>query len=160
LGHLFECGHGSLELSGVPWHSRGVSVDVFKHQPDPHIVVVDTAQRRHVGIGWELTDHMGFGSVHARAPLILDGADRLDKSATPVSGHHPLGSTGRETARLGNGSDYRPATDDGFDASPNMRRNLRPGDPHTRSNRTHLLMLADRDVRLGKLVLQTVSESG
>jgi hypothetical protein len=41
-----------------------------------------------------------------------------------------------------------------------MRRNLRPGDPHTRSNRTHLLMLADRDVRLGKLVLQTVSESG
>jgi hypothetical protein len=90
----------------------------------------------------ELTNHAGFGSVHARGLTIVDGADRLDKSPMSVRGHHPVGSTRRETARLRNGRDYGATTDDGFDASPHMRWNLRPGDPYTRSNRIHFLMLA------------------
>ena len=78
----------------VPWaSSRSVSSYVFKHQRDPRPVVVRAKQRRHIGIGWELTDHAGFGSVHARGLIIVDGVDRFDKSPMPVRGHHPVGST-------------------------------------------------------------------
>jgi hypothetical protein len=129
-----------------------VSSYVFKHQRDPRTVVVRAKQHRHVGIGRELTDYVSLGSVHARALIIVDGADRLDKGPMPVRGHHPVGSTRRETARLRNSRDYGPTTDDGFDASPHMRWNLRPGDPYTRSNRIHLLMLAECDGPSGDAV--------
>lgn len=66
--------------------------------------------------------------------------------------HGIAGVSRRETARLRNGRDYCPATDDGFDASPHMRWNLRPGDPYTRTNRIHLLMLAERDGPSGDVV--------
>ena len=84
--------------------------------------------------------------------IIVDGADRLDKGPMPVRGHHPVGSTRRETARLRDGRDHRSTTDDGFYASPHMRWNLRPGDPYARSNRIHLLMLAECDGSSGDVV--------
>ena len=125
---------------------------VFKHQRDPRTVVVRAKQHRHVGIGWELTDYVSLGSVHARGLIVVDGADRLDKGPMPVRGHHPVGSTRRETARLRDGRDHRATTDDGFYASPHMRWNLRPGDPYARSNRIHLLMLAECDGSSGDVV--------
>ena len=40
--------------------------------------------------------HVGFSSVHARRLLILEAADSLNKSATPIGGHHPIGGTGEK----------------------------------------------------------------